>query len=756
MPGPASPAVPEVRTEFRVGRDGTGVLGNTDRSALGAHSSVTNVEQHFHPPGRTAVVWPVAVGQIPQLASASQPRAVLREQVDSARSAGGSVVLTQVLSGGGGVGKTQLAAAYAVEALQEERADLVVWATAMDEQQIVTEYARAAVLVEAPGAEGSDPETDARAFLAWLATTERRWLVVLDNIAGPEAVRRWWPPAGGTGSGSGWVLATTRLEDAYFTGGGRTRVRVGVYTPGEAQAYLRERLAAEDAGHLLDERAGDLAEALGYLPLALGHAAALMINEDLSCTGYVELFTDRRARLGDMLPASADTEGYGREIATTLVLALDAARAGDPSGLAGPVLHLVSLLDPAGHPAALWETEPVVGHLARNARREDADADPPGTGERESRRPAPGEVRRALRLLHRYALISHHGEGPRAVRIHALTARAVRETLDDARLGMLATTAADGLLAAWPDPDTGPAHRSLATALRANADALHHHSGDHLWHPDAHVLLFKTCHSLDDGGLYAAAVAHWREMTVRSERVLGPDHPHTLSTCGSLGGAYQQVGRTDEAIHLLEPLHADCERVLGREHPNTLAIRGNLATCYWQAGRISEAVRIEEQLLAIRERVHGPEHPDTLTTLNNLAGSYLMADRTDEAVDLFEQAHTGRERVLGREHPDALTTRGNLAYAYRKAGRNDEAIRIEEQLLPTRERVLGPDHPDTLTTRNNLAHAYRRAGRDEEAVRLFEQVLADSRRVLGPDHPDTASAKETLAAWRKGPDAGGM
>lgn len=42
------------------------------------------------------------VGQVPALASAFQDRPALRERVDSARSTAGTVVLTQVLSGGGG------------------------------------------------------------------------------------------------------------------------------------------------------------------------------------------------------------------------------------------------------------------------------------------------------------------------------------------------------------------------------------------------------------------------------------------------------------------------------------------------------------------------------------------------------------------------------------------------------------------------------------------------------------------------------
>ena len=61
------------------------------------------------------------------------------------------------------------------------------------------------------------------------------------------------------------------------------------------------------------------------------------------------------------------------------------------------------------------------------------------------------------------------------------------------------------------------------------------------------------------------------------------------------------------------------ERVLGPEHPHTLASRGNLA--HW-TGKAGDAAAARDQfaaLLPIHERVLGPEHPDTLITRDNLA-----------------------------------------------------------------------------------------------------------------------------------------
>jgi hypothetical protein len=85
---------------------------------------------------------------------------------------------------------------------------------------------------------------------------------------------------------------------------------------------------------------------------------------------------------------------------------------------------------------------------------------------------------------------------------------------------------------------------------------------------------------------------------------------------------------TLSAIAIAEPLLADQERVLGRDHPDTLTTRNNLATVYQVAGRTAEAIALHEQNLTDSERLMGPDHPHTLATRNNLATSYQAAGRT--------------------------------------------------------------------------------------------------------------------------------
>ncbi|MGW6914324.1 FxSxx-COOH system tetratricopeptide repeat protein [Kitasatospora sp. NPDC054939] len=722
--------------------------------SIAAGGDIT-ITQHVHSPAPPAPPAPsvhpvppepepavLVVDAIPATASGFQPRTELRARIDAARAAGGPVVLTQLFSGAGGVGKTQLAAAYAAEAVHRREVDLVVWVPAGEEQRIVGTYARAALRARVPDAAGLDAEQDARAFLRWLATTGRRWLVVLDDIADPADVDAWWPACH---TGAGWVLATTRRQDARLTGSGRRRVVVDVFSPAESRAYLAERLGRDDCAHLLDDRAADLAEALGHLPLALAHAAAYMINEDRSCAVYLERFQDRATTLDRLLPPEADTEGYGRAITATLLLSLDAAQATDPAGLAAPLLGLTALLDPVGHPDSLWTTESALAHLT--AVRAGA-ADPPGAPVTED------EARAALRVLHRYALLtvepsavepSVAGTAPtggRTVRVHALTARAARETAPAEGAAVRAVAVADALLDVWPDPDeTRPA---LAAVLRANTDALARHTDEQLWSDEGHPVLVRAGLSFLDAHKGEAATAYWQRMADRTEQRLGPEHPDTLVARANLASAHWLAGRADEAIAIEEQLVADQLRLHG-EGPQVVVARGNLAASYRDAGRYDEAVALDEQGLREAGDRLGPLHPYVLTARRNLASSYARVGRLAEAVLLLEALHTDCRRVLGATDPVTLGVGNNLAVYYRLAGSTDRAVQLGAWVLQEQARLFGPTDPRTLAARTNLATALGHAGQVEAAAAMEEENLAVSEAERGHDHPDTLTVRANLA-----------
>jgi len=348
----------------------------------------------------------IRIGAVPRSADCFQEREVADRLEGSAEDGG-----TEVLAGMGGVGKTQLAAAYARRAWAEG-VGVLVWVNAATRDGVVSAYADAALALGLPLADRDDPEKSAREFLAWAETTaDRWWLVVLDDVRSPADVAGWWPPSAESAAG-GQVLVTTRLREAALAGAGRQAVQVGTFTGPEARAYLHAKLGDRLTGSL----AGALAEDLGCLPLALAQAAAYIANEDIGVRRYRDLLAARL--LHEVVPEEGElTDDHQRIISATWELSIDQADAARPAGLGRPVLQLASVLDPAGIPQAVLSSPPALGHLATYLSGQGHVVDE-------------AAVDAVLRVLHRYSLIDHdRALTYREVRVHQLVQRATRENL---------------------------------------------------------------------------------------------------------------------------------------------------------------------------------------------------------------------------------------------------------------------------------------------------------------------------------------
>jgi hypothetical protein len=684
---------------------------------------------HFHQQNRPVVALPYRAGVAPQRAAAFQDRAGATRLLEQALERGETAVLTGqarvhtgVVSGLGGVGKTQVVLDYVERVWASGEVGLWVWVTAGLREAIVSSYAR--VAADLTGVEDADPEQGARRLLEWLAATEARWLVVLDDVQNPADLRGLWPPA----TANGRVVVTTRRRDAALRGHGRCLLEVDVFTPSEAEAYLYAALADEPS---LAVGAAELAAELGCLPLALAQAGAYMLDRGLSCTDYRARWADRRRSLASLLPEPDGLPDEHRAtVAATWSLSVEQANQLEPAGIAGTLLEIASMLDPNGIPADLFTTPAVTDLLAAGAGGE-VDAE---------------QARDGLGCLHRLNLISLDTESPtRAVRVHALVQRATRDALPTLQLPAVARAAADALLHVWPEIERDTA---LEQVLRANTDALADTAGEHLWEPDGHPVAFRAGNSLGGTGLVTEARDYFRRLHTTATRQLGADHPDTLTTRSNLARWLGEAGDPAGAAAACEALLADRLRVLGPDHPDTLLTRANLARWRGVAGDPASAAAALEELLVDRLRVLGPDHRATLNTRNNLAAWRGRAGDPAGAAAASEELLADRLPVLGPDHPDTLDTRANLAYWRGEMGDPAGAAAAFEELLADRLRVLGPDHPDTLDTRSNLAYWRGSAGDPAGAAAAFEALFADLLRVLGPDHPATLDTRSNLASLR--------
>jgi tetratricopeptide (TPR) repeat protein len=661
---------------------------------------------------------PVVSGQIPPLAGLYSPRQETGLAPASLLPGRTTVLLppddgaARSLGGLGGTGKTHLAATVARGYLDQEAAGLVLWVSATSQDAVIASYAQAWHDMGRPApAEG--PQEAAAQFRDWLARTDQPWLVVLDDLNDAGTLEDLWPRGA-----AGRVLVTTNRRDAVQRPDSHVNM-VGAFSPREALGYLTEWLRTEP-----DHRVGapDLAIELGFLPIALGQAAAVMTGADLGCREYRSLLAERKSQL---VAGSADT--YASIAAAAWSLSAEFADQLPPTGLARRALTLISVLGPQGIPGTVLTTQAACAYLAEYREAFPADE---------------AQARSAVHNLARAGLVTIDADSAaRTVLAHELVQTIARQGLSPAERDQAARAAADALAEIWAGPALSA---DIEQSLRDCAARLQEIGGGALWTPQCHPVLVQAGHSLVSSGHSGPAVAYWRRMLSISQRQLGPGHAQTVQFRDLLGSAAGTPEDTGEAIAMYQDVLTQLEETEGTCHPAALAARASLARAYHAAGRPQDAINLTAQTVAECEQVLGGDHPDTLAALGNLADSYLAAGRAKEAIDLRKRALAELERVQGPDHLDTIAARASLALAYRSIKKFKDAVKQYQRALADRERIQGPLHRDTIVTRRELAFSYDLAGKLAYSVKQYERALDDCRDAFGPEHALTRATQEDL------------
>lgn len=552
----------------------------------------------------------------------------------------GTLALTQPvsISGLGGIGKTQLALAYAYLSYPKSYR-VVLWVNAADSTTLQTDYDTLARELGLPVEHAQEPYQRVRAVKQWL-DDHTHWLLIMDNADDLEHARSFFPEVT-----HGHILLTTRSQ---FAGKiGARQLEIDKMKRAEGLVFLLRRTRKLEGDAKLNAIAADIRKSALELvtlldghPLALDQAGAYIEETGASFTEYIDLYREARSRLLRKYGAlGTENEGKYREhpetVVVTFELCFEMAQKLHP--LAAEILNFCAFLHPDTIPEELFQ------HIESFK----VDRDTFNSG---------------IAALRQYSLIRHNGH-EKTFSMHRL----VQAVLIDAILPDLQKQWRErvvrALNAAFPE---------VKFEVRRQCERLLPHAlVCATWTEEKLPSTVVVARLFHQAGSYLHEKANYSAMEIAEEDMMTKNRQYRFEHHGTERPWYEPLGSLE---------------------PDNLRRSNEVADLYHKR----DARQIEPLILralSIRETHLGTEHPDTANSLCSLAAHYHRQGNNEQAEVLYRRALEIFEKCLGAEHSSIALPLSGLVGLLKKQGQHEQAEAMQLRALAA---LLGIKHPQHL------------------------------------------------------------
>ena len=693
--------------------------------------------------------------------------AVLRQLREELRSRSRAVVLQLAgIRGLGGVGKTQVALEYAHRFKDDY--DVVWWLNCDPPQYIDASLVdlgkRLREVFEAGVPEEGGVAAVAEQVLHYLSERAgERWLLVYDNAEDIKAVKNLLP------TGGGHVLITSRNDQWEDQSAAIKTVKLGFFEPAESISHLLRRQPAMTAAE-----AGQLAEELGNMPLAVASAGALLAAEDMPVSEYLSRLAAEPAH---SLPEEHPLLAYPEAVSKAWHLSLD--RLERRSAAAARLLEICSVMAPDISFDLIYS-----GAMVDVLRDLDSSISEPNM------------ISRLVTQIDLLALIKVEYTA-RQIVVHRVIQTVVRERMSPEQLQAARRDAHTLLVAARPkgdvdDPQLWPAFRQIWPHLRSSQAELstreqvrdllvdrvrylylrddlepcyrRGQTVERAWVPmlaserDPEVtwslrkqlcrLRFNMANALRSLG-HLGQSRELDEAVLNGQReLLGENHPHTLQSRSSLAADLRALGQYQEALALDRTTYDSWAQLsgFGEDYAGTLMAANNLALSSLVNGDFRDALRRDRQTLKRRSSLYrSPGHPLVLNSEIAVARDLIEAGRYREAARTLGEAVVQSHEALGDDARITLNARLWLGIAQRCAGEPEQAAVNIDAAASGLIRGFGLDSIDALAARLNRGLNDLALGKVTDGRILLEEVMASYERRLGAGHPNALLCRLDVA-----------
>lgn len=658
-------------------------------------------------------------------------RTKLLEDMDQMIGGKGNLAVT-ALHGLGGVGKSQLAVEYAHRIRDQYR--VIAWLRAENLETLVADFADLVVALDL--VERSEPEQNLRfdAVRRWLESNSG-WLLIFDNAPNQESVREIVPH-----NPDGRIVFTSRSR--LWRGLAQT-LEVDPLLPDDAVEFLLCRIGDTDK-----RAARQLADELGYLPLALEEAAAYVDESGRSVQAYIELFREHQQTLLQLASPPSD---HPMTVQSTLSIGLTAAAF--ESGIASDLVNILAFLAPESIPLFLLKKAVEINRESAEQSNELSEID----------------LDRGIAALRNYSLVTSGQDGLTVHRLVQLVTKNIMQTDEQEHWRKVVLTAIE---ASFPrsgaEGDARPENSTLMPhALIALADArvandrsayfagVLSNVGSYLGSTGQPEYACELLQEAID--IYGSLHKKYLSREARASANLAliqlamGDMTKALENCNhalqlhevvhgssnyripqdlmSIATIQLRLGNFDEAANALDRA-ADLAGAIDNVNSFLAVIAGFRSRLSYRQGDPKASLAALGDALAHFD-VSDVLHPFLADTLSHIALTLVAAGGFDKAVEYADRAIELGARSFGYAHPlvaEAAAIRGRARY---RLGQFEAAIEDFHMALDGGERYAYRQHEDVAVARGYLVDAFVAVGDLSRARRELVRAEDDVQRVEG-------------------------
>jgi len=570
-----------------------------------------------------------------------------------------------------GMGKTQLAVKFASD---RQEFETVWWIRAHQSSAIYDDLGSLAQELNIP--EVAD-QNELRRLLWDKLKHARRWLLVYDNAESEEALRDLIPPAGDgslliTSLSPNWAtLATSHLELDHLS-------------RHDAIALLRRRRPKRD-----DEVLAQIAEQLGWLPLALEQAASYILEMQWTPARYLGRLTRNFSRTLER----GSVAYYNESAKRTYEMAREQASKIEP--LSGVLLELCGFFSPDAIPRDLFEDPEQAVALPAELAQALSDG---------------WTYDDALSAARRFSLLTVTAT---SFTMHRVVQRLIRESLGPEVRRARAATALGLLSLAFPDNPDDPRAWEACGALQSHCEtALTEVEGHNLISPDSIRLNRLVGEYQRVRGAFELAQKRLNKIAAQLRNQRDDLEESAAIELALARVCYHLPDLDDAKSHALSALKRH-EDAFGPESPRTAVCLLELSQIQLELSEYTGAVDNATRSLSIQQAASGPPSIEVGLGLKAVGILQWRLGAWDEAVDYLTKSVSVLATETGADSGVTGYARTALGLVLRDKALDDLAgLTRAQAVLDRAYRTLvsaqGADHPDTLSTAIHLADVQHR------------------------------------------------